>query len=122
MDKFEGRLNDMIVTPEGKYMTSIFFTHFFKDFRSISEFQIIQKELSSLLIRIKDKKGIRPDVRSDLEKKIKYYVSRNINIEFETVDSIPRPNSNKRRIVISKIPVKFSKRFTDHSSQLPGGE
>ena len=48
-----GRISSMIITPDGKQITSIIFPHFFKDYPWIMEYQVEQTSHNSLIIRIK---------------------------------------------------------------------
>lgn len=111
MEQLEGRVNDMIITPEGKYVTGSFIPYLFKNIQELAEYQVIQKSKTNLLIYIVHSAHSMSEILSEIEQKIKKFISENMTIEFRIVESIPRLRSNKRRLVISKIPAKLAQRF-----------
>ena len=101
-----GRLPDTIQTPDGKLISGIFFPHLLKEFDWIEQFQVIQKELDKLHVKL-----IAPDRRaaeqglSQLRQEILAVTGKDMQIEVVFVEDIPRTATGKHRSVISEIPV-----------------
>ncbi|MGG6231750.1 phenylacetate--CoA ligase family protein [Tenacibaculum sp. SDUM215027] len=100
--EINGRNEDFVITPEGNKILR--FDYIFKDTLSISESQIVQKELGSIVIKIVERKGNnRSDVEKLLRKEIKNKISRGLKVSFEYVSEIERSNTGKFRAVKSLI-------------------
>ena len=102
-----GRVEDMIVTPSGRTVAPPAFTLVFSDVPSLDGYQLRQdrpEELEVLLIR-------RPDFRDadlrHLEHGLKALTNHEVSLSFSFVASIPRGESGKRRVVISKVRPQF---------------
>ncbi len=99
----EGRDSDIVITPNGSFLVVHFFTILFEYLEGVEAFQVIQEELDRLRIKI---------VKNDrFEKKDEEYIINKIrehagevDVEFEFVDRIS--SKNKRRFVISKVPIE----------------
>ncbi len=97
----EGRVQDMIILKEGKFLAGEFFPHFFKDF-DIKKFQVVQESLELLNIYIVRGKNLYDDNIVYIREKISEYTGiEQINMHF--VDSIPTSPSGKFRFTISKL-------------------
>jgi len=48
----EGRLLDLIVTPDNKIITGVFFPHLMKEFKEVEKYQVIQKSKEDLLVKL----------------------------------------------------------------------
>ena len=103
ISSIEGRINDFVVTPEGKVIHSYFFPGLFKDFYNIKQFQVIQRTVDKLLIKIVAKNELTKSEEETILQKIRGVVGRNMEIEVVQVDSIPPTRSGKRRFVISNV-------------------
>lgn len=109
MKEIQGRVIDFITTPDGKRIHGLFFSPtepFFWKTHWIKQFQVIQENREKLVIKIVPLlKPKREDV-DELMNVIKNYMGE-MDIEIELVEDIPTTKSGKRRVIISKVPVKF---------------
>ncbi len=97
-----GRQQEMLMTPEGKYIHGEFFTHIFWEIDGVKEFQVIQNKLDVLTIKIV------PDINFDESQliKIRDIINKRSNswsIDFKFVDSIERTHAGKYKFVISNL-------------------
>lgn len=100
--EINGRNEDYILTPEGNKIMR--FAYLFKDTDWISEAQILQRELGSIVIRFVPRTAnFSVDHEKLIRKKIHECVSPSLRIDFEKVDEIPRSKSGKFRAVVSDI-------------------
>jgi len=97
-----GRQQEILQTPDGKYIHGEFFTHIFWEIEHVKEFQVIQETLDTIVIKIVPEEGF--DEKSlEIIRKMIGERSRNWNIEFKLVDTIERTNAGKYKFVINKM-------------------
>ena len=108
MPRFNGvstKDEDIVVTPEGKLVSSSVLTHPFKPLDSVEESQIIQEQIDCLKIKILRREGYSENDSAHLISALRERVGPTMRIELEFVESIPRTKSGKFRWVISKVPL-----------------
>jgi phenylacetate-CoA ligase len=108
MPRFKGvttKDEDIVVTPEGKHVSSSVLTHPFKPLDKVQESQIIQEEIDLLRIKIIRREGFSESDSAHLITALRERVGPSMRIELEFVTEIPRTKAGKFRWVISKIPL-----------------
>lgn len=95
-----GRTDDMITTPDGRYVGRL--DPVFKGLDSILESQIIQESLTQVTVRIVRAAGYTETVGQALLAALRTRVG-DVNFVLEYVDAIPRSPSGKFRSVVSLI-------------------
>ncbi len=105
--KVIGRDNDIIISPNGKYLIAQTFTTFFKYIPSVIQFQIYQHTLNQVEIRLK----VNQDYSAKIEKYIhdywQEYMGKKMNIEIKVMDEIPLAPSGKRRFLMRNSNIPF---------------
>ena len=109
LDRLLGRVHDILVTPDGRFLPGEFFPHLFKEIQGVDRFQVVQKELDRLIIRIAANEAYRPQDTDFLLEKTRHVVGEQMQIEFEFVDRLEALPSGKLRLTVSEIPVDFSR-------------
>ena len=105
ISKIIGRVEDIIVTPDGRFITRLDFI--FKGMKNVMEAQLVQDTPNHLIVRIvKKSKYCKEDERKILLN-IHEHLGKEMSIEIEGVEEIPRSASGKFRYVISKVPLNF---------------
>jgi phenylacetate-CoA ligase len=107
MESIKGRILDTIITPKGKILSGMSFPSIFADYdiKGIKEFQIIQKRINKLLIKlVKGKEYNKKDLDLYIDI-IKKTVGDEMEIEIQFVDKIDPTKSGKHRPVISEIEI-----------------
>lgn len=104
IDKLLGRSTDLIRTKTGDMIHGEFFTHLFYGVNSIKQFQVHQKSLSEIKIRLVPE-GDGPDELfvTNLKQKICDRLGSCVNISVEICKEIPIPKSGKHRFTISDV-------------------
>lgn len=108
MPRFKGvttKDEDIVVTPEGKLVSSSILTHPFKPLDAVEESQIVQEQIDSLIIKIVRREDYCERDSEYLVAALRERLGPTMRIELEYVESIPRTKSGKFRWVISKIPL-----------------
>jgi len=108
LGEVHGRIPDTIQTPDGKLISGIFFPHLLKEFGWIEQFQVTQKELDRLHLKIvtanpaEAERGL-----PELRREILSVLGDGVRLDVEFVNEIPRTASGKHRAVLSEIPVQI---------------
>jgi len=103
LERVEGRMLDVIRTPDGKILPGEFFPHLMKEFRSVRQFQVIQKELHELQIKLVLAPG---DSTADLQcmrTEVQRVAGDVLHVTYEIVPDIPLTTSGKFRVTVSEI-------------------
>lgn len=96
---------DIVVTPEGKLVSSSVLTHPFKPLDAVLESQIIQEEIDRLKIKIVRRENYSEEDSQHLIAALRERLGTSMNIELEFVKNISRTKAGKFRWVISKVPL-----------------
>ncbi|MFC1620947.1 phenylacetate--CoA ligase family protein [Candidatus Omnitrophota bacterium] len=102
----EGRNTDQFfITKDGR-MISLFCSIFSTDLKDVIEAQFIQEDLDKLKVKLVA--GDRYDSSDEalIKTNIKNYLGKNVIVDIEKVDSVPRTNGGKFKQFISKIKEK----------------
>jgi len=100
----ETKMEDIITTPSGRYISASNLTFAFKPLSTIQEAQIIQEDLKNIRIRIVKGKGYSEEDAVILLKGLKSVLGNSFNMHVEFNDHIERTKTGKFRFVISKVP------------------
>lgn len=97
------KMEDLILTPSGKYISSSVLTHPFKPLKNIAYSQIIQKKINLVVVKIVKRQGYNTQDTKNLLKEFSNRVGPDIEVQVEIVDNIPREKSGKFRWIISEL-------------------
>jgi len=101
------KAEDIVVTPEGKFISASVLTHPFKPMHHVEKSQLIQEALDELRIMIVRRPGYTAEDTSVLLGEMRKRVGTRMNIRIEFVEDIPRSRNGKYRWVISKVPLGY---------------
>jgi phenylacetate-CoA ligase len=101
--KIWGRSSDFIVTPEGKLIHSVFFTHLFYDIPDVALFQINQKDLHNIAVFLVLRPGRNEYPAALLRERLVQAFGPNIGFTTQVVPKIDRPVSGKHRFTVSSV-------------------
>ena len=108
MGELLGRVHDILVTPDGRFLPGEFFPHLFKEVAGVERFQVVQKELGRLILRILPNDAYSPSDTEFLLEKTRQVVGEQMRVEVEFVRAFPSLPSGKLRFTVSEIPVDFT--------------
>ena len=98
---------DIVTTPDGRYISSSILTHPFKPMHSIEESQIIQESVDHIRILIVRRDSYIDGDTKYLKDEFSKRLGENVVVNVEFVDNIPRTTAGKYKWVISKVPLQF---------------
>lgn len=102
LKKVVGRQQEMLQTPEGKYIHGGFFSHIFWEVEGVKEFQVIQEALDRIIIKIVQEEDFDKKQLGKIREIVKER-SEGWNIEFKLVDVIDRTKGGKYKYIINEI-------------------
>ena len=103
LEKVVGRTTDLFESKSGEKIDGEYFTHLFYFRDWIEQFQVIQKSVDEIIIKIvKNSTKIEADL-VDIERKIKMVMGEDCKVVFEYLKEIPRTITGKHRYTISTI-------------------
>ncbi|MBI5383774.1 MAG: phenylacetate--CoA ligase family protein [Verrucomicrobia bacterium] len=105
VERITGRLEDVVVTPDGRFLSRLDFV--FKEMPQVLEAQMIQEARDFLRIRIVPRPGFSEADKARITRNLRERAGNEMRFEFELVDHIPRLPNGKFRYVISKVPLEF---------------
>ncbi len=104
LKSIDGRVLDVITTPDGRAFGGTFFTLVFRPFdKSIRQFQVVQDRADHLLIKIVPGDLFDGPRRRKLELVLRDQLGADMTVDLQEVVSIPPLPSGKRRFVVSEI-------------------
>jgi len=101
LDRIEGRLDDVIVTPDGRRVGRM--DPVFKADLSIREAQIVQEEVDLVLVRVVPGVEFGERQKEELKQRVRLRLGEQVRVEVERVKEIERTANGKFRAVVSKI-------------------
>jgi len=107
MEDVTTKAEDIITTPEGRYISSSILTHPFKPMHNVAESQIIQEDIENVRIKLVVLPSYTDADTKYLLNELSKRLGGSMKIEVEFVDSIARTSAGKFRWVISKVPLEF---------------
>jgi phenylacetate-CoA ligase len=102
IENLEGRLDDYILTPEGRYVTGL--SLLFKESPFVREAQIEQDHPEAIVIRVVRQAGYGKHDEQRIRAEAHRRLGSAIRIHCEYVDRIPREPGGKFRFIKSRLP------------------
>lgn len=101
LHRIEGRMNDLILTPDGRsvyWLNPVFYGV------PIRESQIIQEHLDQIRVLVVPAAGYRPETARSIVERLQARVG-HVQVQIESVESIPRTAGGKFRAVVNRLPM-----------------
>jgi len=104
IQQIDGRKPDVIKTPSGGIINGVFFPHLFKEFKNIKRFQVIQKKLTEINIKlIVDDVECFKKEKDKIDTEINKYTHNELLLNFDLVETIALTPSGKHRVTICEV-------------------
>ncbi|MEA2325976.1 MAG: hypothetical protein QOE68_935, partial [Thermoanaerobaculia bacterium] len=108
--RIEGRAQAIIFCANGTWLPGTFFAHLFKDYDyAVRQYQVIQREQSSIELKIVPESGYSESVGREILQQLHRFMGETMDIRVELTDSIPMLRTGKRTGVISYLDYDFQK-------------
>lgn len=96
-----GRQEDIFVTPDGRMVGRL--DHVFKDAMNVVEAQLVQDDISRVVVRVVRRPGYGPQDEESLIRELRLRLGDAIQLVFEYIEGIPREANGKFRFAVSHI-------------------
>jgi phenylacetate-CoA ligase len=103
IDDVATKAEDVVVTPDGRYLSPSALTHPFKPLHSIRQSQIVQRSVDEVEVRIVPDDEVAPHELEALRTGLQARLGQDVRIVISLVDEIPLSASGKYRWVISEV-------------------
>lgn len=102
--RIDGRKLDALRLRDGRLVPGEYIVYLFLPVVGIKQYQVVQRELDALLVRLVPDAGYDPAVHDLIRASIHRLTGDGVRIEFETVDAIALTASGKRRVTVCELP------------------
>lgn len=103
LKSIDGRKLDAIRTREGKIIPGEFFPHLIKDYDFVRRFQVIQKAVSGITVKLECFEDPSDQDLGNLSAAMRQLAGDDFGVEFEIVKEIPLTVSGKYRVTVSEL-------------------
>jgi len=107
LDPVTTKAEDIVVTPDGRLVSSSTLTHPFKPLHQVARSQIVQEAPDHIRIRIVPRTGYGEADTRHLIEEMRRRLGAGVRIDVEIVDDIPVGATGKYRWVVSRVPLRF---------------
>jgi phenylacetate-CoA ligase len=101
------KAEDIVITPDGRYVSPSVLTHPFKPFDQLLKSQIVQRERNRILVKLVPSSAFTDAHREQLIAGLRERLGTAMQIETAIVEDIPAEPSGKFRWVICEIPHSY---------------
>ena len=104
LERIDGRVLDVIRTPDGHILPGEFFPHMLKDVPGVVRFQLVQRQLDRLDLAIVRGAGFNDASLASIRREVGKVLGESITLDCRFVDDIPLTPSGKLRVTVSELP------------------
>jgi len=110
IDRIEGRVSDIIITPSGRLITrpGLFGSGDIKKIDGLREYQIVQQQIDKILIKVIGDEYYTNETETVILGWAQEAIGDEVDIEIKRVEEIPTAPSGKRKVVISNVKYEFN--------------
>jgi phenylacetate-CoA ligase len=101
LQSVDGRVLDLIQTPDGRHVPGEFFVYAMLDWPTVRQWQVVQTAADCVEFRLVVSEPFTPAMRERLMSKVRSTAGTALRVEIHEVDVIPPTPSGKRRLTIS---------------------
>ena len=98
------KAEDIIITPDGRFISPSVLTHPFKPFDQIIKSQVVQDEVDHVTVSIVASASFTAAQCAELENGLRVRLGEQMRVETRMVDDIPPEKSGKFRWVVCRVP------------------
>jgi len=107
MSYVDGRMNDILVTPDGRLLCNSNFHSRIFERLDVEQYRIIQERINKILVELVPGKKFTEKSEAFIVTSIKRYMGEEVDVSVELKNEIEQGSSQKRRIVVSHVPISL---------------
>lgn len=108
VNKIKGRLQEVLVTKTGRYISMTAINMHSPVFDNVRQFQFYQNNLEYCIFRIVKEDSYSQYDEQNITLELKKKLGNELDLKIEYVENIPKTQSGKYRFLIQELPVIFS--------------
>ena len=97
-----GRSQEFVHTPDGEHLTLLYFSHNLKEFPWVEGYQVVQRTLQHLIIKVRSGRLISTEMKRELETQLRSKLG-TTRIDVEQVDELTRRPNGKVAALVSEL-------------------
>ena len=105
--RIEGRLQEFIVTGDGRYISMTAINMHDKTFEPIQQFQFVQERPGAVSFRYVPKRGCNSSALSDMVARLRIKLGADMEIDLEPTDCIEMTGRGKHRFLVQRLQLKY---------------
>jgi len=107
MSYIDGRMTDILVTPDGRLLcNSNFYSRIF-DHIDVQQYRIIQEKVDRVVVELVPGRDYSQKAEEFIVSSVKKYMGQEVEVSVKLKDEIEPGTSQKRKVVVSYVPVKL---------------
>jgi phenylacetate-CoA ligase len=99
----DGRLQDVIHTPDGGVVTGLYVTYTMRQFDWIEGYQVVQDERDRILVKLLTTVELTPGITGPVTELLQKKLGPSMRVDYERVDELIRRKSGKVHLVMSSL-------------------
>jgi phenylacetate-CoA ligase len=99
-----GRRADVIVTPDGRSLTGLFFPHLLKDYAAIERYQVVQEAIDQLEVRLVVNANWSTSAEQSLRRQLATTLGSEMDAKIKCVTELPLTSQGKQQVVVNRLP------------------
>jgi phenylacetate-CoA ligase len=99
----DGRQSDFLIAADETEVHGEFFTHLFYGRPDVAQFQVVQQDRMTVVLRVVPVRVAEENDYSDIVEKMSRVLGEGVNVDVEICESIPPSRSGKHRFTICEI-------------------
>lgn len=107
MKNIEGRMDDFVISSEGKVISPTLLLIVMKEIPGIAHFRIVQETKNKANVQLVKSHDFSQETLGKVEKGIKKVLGDSVITKIEVVNEIPKDKTGKLRAIISKVRVNW---------------
>lgn len=106
LQEVQGRVLDVIRTPDGRSISGALFPHLLKDFAGVGRYQVIQEKADELRVRIRLERPLAPEESERIQRALLQVVGPTLRLVWEIGEDVVIERRGKFRPVINQVPLE----------------
>lgn len=116
-ERIEGRLQELIVTKSGRYLSTSMLNMHDGFYDRIKQFQFVQTEPGKIVFYFVPKDTFSEETRREMERKLLERCLHDIDLTMEAVTDIPPTKRGKHQLLVQKLKLKFDNAALEQALQ-----
>jgi phenylacetate-CoA ligase len=106
-ERIEGRLQELIVTKSGRYLSTSMLNMHDDFYDRIKQFQFLQREPGKIVFKFVPRDTFSEAAKKDMQRRLLERCLNDVDLTLESVQEIPLTKRGKHRLLVQELKLKF---------------